>query len=153
MRPRHKRLAAIVAGLSGLTVAVALALSAFNDSIVFFYSPSQVAAGEAPTTRSFRVGGLVERGSLRKSDDGLTTYFAVTDTVRAVPVVFDGMLPDLFKEERGCVVQGRMAPDGVFHADQVLAKHDENYMPAEAARSIEDATRAARAAGQTLAEP
>jgi len=150
MTARHKRIAMVVLGLCGLATAVGLALSAFNENLVFFLSPSQVVSGEAPVTRSFRVGGLVEEGSLRRGADGLTAYFTITDTLNSIPVLYAGLLPDLFKEGRGCVAQGKLGPDGMFHAELVLAKHDENYMPAEAAQSIEDARRSLDNAGKTV---
>ena len=139
MKRRHKRIAFIVAGLVGLGVAAALVLSAFQNNLVFFFSPSQVVAKEAPVNRTFRVGGLVEAGSLKRDNDGLTARFKVTDTAQTIPVVYKGILPDLFKEGRGCVAQGHVGPDGVFYADQVLAKHDENYMPPEAGKAIDQA--------------
>ena len=150
MKARHKRTVVVVLGLCGLATAVGLALSAFNESLVFFFSPSQIIAGEAPVARSFRVGGLVEGGSLRRGADGLTAYFTITDTLHSIPVIYAGMLPDLFKEGRGCVAQGKVGPDGIFHAELVLAKHDENYMPVEAAQSIEDARRSLDRAGTTI---
>lgn len=150
MKARHKRIAVVVAGLCGLATAVGLALSAFNENLVFFFSPSQVVSGDAPVARTFRLGGLVEAGSLRRGTDGLTAYFTITDTVHAIPVVYAGILPDLFKEGRGCVAQGTVDHDGVFHAELVLAKHDENYMPVEAAQSIEDARRSSNRAGKTV---
>ncbi len=131
MKPRHRRLALAGLGLCGVAAAVGLALSSFNESLVFYFTPSQVVAGEAPASRSFRIGGLVEEGSLRRGPDGLTAYFTLTDTVHRVPVVYAGPLPDLFKEGRGSVAQGTVGPDGVFRADDVLAKHDENYMPVD----------------------
>lgn len=139
MKRRHKRIGFIVAALAGLAIAVGLVLSAFQNNLVFFFSPSQVAAKEAPTGRTFRIGGLVEQDSLKRDNDGLTTRFTVTDTAKNVPVVYKGILPDLFKEGRGCVAQGRVGDDGVFYADQVLAKHDENYMPPEAGQAIDNA--------------
>jgi cytochrome c-type biogenesis protein CcmE len=141
MKARHKRLGFVVVGLCGLAAAAWLALSAFNENLVFFFTPSQVAANEVPAGRSFRLGGLVEEGSLRRGADGLTSQFTITDTVSSIPVVYTGILPDLFKEGRGSVAEGRIGPDGSFQADQVLAKHDENYMPAEAAHAIEKAKR------------
>jgi cytochrome c-type biogenesis protein CcmE len=150
MTARHQRIAVVVLGLCGIATAVGLALGAFNDNLVFFFSPSQVVAGQAPLARRFRIGGLVEAGSLRRDADGLTAHFTITDTVHRVPVSYSGLLPDLFKEGRGCVAQGTVDRDGLFHAELVLAKHDENYMPAEAARSIEDATRAVNRAGESL---
>jgi cytochrome c-type biogenesis protein CcmE len=145
IKRRHKRIGFIVAVLGGLAIVVGLVLSAFQNNLVFFFSPSQVAAKEAPTERTFRVGGLVEQGSLKRDSDGLTTRFTLTDTAKNVPVVYKGILPDLFKEGRGCVAQGRMGNDGVFYADQVLAKHDENYMSPEAGQAINNAK-----AGKTL---
>lgn len=150
MKARHKRIALVVAGLCGLSTAVGLALSAFNENLVFFFSPSQVVSGDAPVARTFRIGGLVEAGSLRRGADGLTASFTITDTVHAIPVVYAGILPDLFKEGRGCVAQGKVDHAGIFHAELVLAKHDENYMPVEAAQSIEDARRSSNNAGKTL---
>lgn len=142
MKPRYKRLAFIALGFAGLGVTAALVLSAFRNNLVFYFTPSQVAAHEAPVGKSFRIGGLVEQGSLRRGRDGLTVRFIVTDTAKAIPVVYKGLLPDLFKEGKGVVAQGRLGPDGVFHADEVLAKHDENYMPPEAAKALEQAQRA-----------
>jgi cytochrome c-type biogenesis protein CcmE len=139
MKRRHRRIAFILAGLAGLIVAAGLVLSAFKNNIVFFFSPSQVAAKEAPTGRTFRVGGLVEKGTLKRDNDGLTSHFTITDTAQSIRVVYKGILPDLFKEGRGCVAQGHLARDGVFYADQVLAKHDENYMPPEAGQAIDNA--------------
>jgi cytochrome c-type biogenesis protein CcmE len=136
MKPRTKRALAIGGGLATLAVVAALVLNAFRSNLVFFFSPSQVAAQEAPRDRPFRIGGLVEQGSLQRAADGLTVRFVVTDTAKTVPVTYTGMLPDLFQEGKGVVAQGRIGPDGVFHADQVLAKHDENYMPPEAADAL-----------------
>ena len=139
MKRRHRRIAFIVAGLAGLGIATYLVASAFRNNLVFFFSPTQVAAKEAPVNRTFRVGGLVQNGTLQRDNDGLTVRFIVTDTAANVPVVYKGILPDLFKEGRGCVAQGRLDAAGVFHADQVLAKHDENYMPPEAGQAIDKA--------------
>lgn len=151
MKTRHKRLGFIVAGLCGLGIAAALVLSAFQNNIVFFFSPTQVAAKEAPVGRTFRVGGLVEQGSLKRDTDGLTVHFMVTDTAQSIPVVYKGILPDLFKEGRGCVAQGRVGNDGVFYAETVLAKHDENYMPPEAGQAI-DKAKMAKEAAKTVVE-
>jgi cytochrome c-type biogenesis protein CcmE len=145
MKTRHKRIAFILAGLAGLGVAAALVLNAFNDNLVFFFSPTQVAAKEAPIDRAFRIGGLVQEGTLKRDSDGLTVRFTVTDTAQSLPVVYKGILPDLFKEGRGCVAQGRIGSDGVFYADTVLAKHDENYMPPEAGQAIDKAKHAKEA--------
>jgi cytochrome c-type biogenesis protein CcmE len=139
MKLRHKRIALIIAGLAGLSIAAALVLRAFQNNLVFFFSPTQVVAKEAPVNRTFRVGGLVENGTLKRDNDGLTARFVITDTAKSIPVVYKGILPDLFKEGKGCVAQGRVGGDGVFYADQVLAKHDENYMPPEAGKAIDSA--------------
>jgi cytochrome c-type biogenesis protein CcmE len=139
MKTRHKRIGFIIAGLAALGVAAALVLNAFQNNLVFFFSPSQIAAKEAPANRNFRVGGLVEKGSMKREQDGLTVRFTVTDTASSTPVVFKGILPDLFKEGRGCVAEGRLGNDGVFYAESVLAKHDENYMPPEAGKAIDQA--------------
>jgi cytochrome c-type biogenesis protein CcmE len=146
MKRRHRRIAFIIVGLAGLAIATFLVASAFKNNLVFFFSPTQVAAKEAPVNRTFRVGGLVENGTLQRDNDGLTVRFIVTDTAANVPVVYKGILPDLFKEGRGCVAQGRLDAAGVFHADQVLAKHDENYMPPEAGQAIDKAKYAKEAA-------
>jgi cytochrome c-type biogenesis protein CcmE len=139
MKPRTRRGLAIVAGLATLGVATALVLNAFQSNLVFFFSPSQIAANEAPRERSFRIGGLVEEGSIKRDGQTLTVNFVVTDLAQRVPVSYTGMLPDLFKEGKGVVAQGKLGPDGVFRAEQVLAKHDENYMPPEAAEALEKA--------------
>jgi cytochrome c-type biogenesis protein CcmE len=139
MKRRHKRIGFIIAGLAGLGVAAFLAAQAFRSNLVFFYSPSEVVAKAAPVDRTFRVGGLVETGTLKRDNDGLTVHFTVTDTAKSIPVVYKGILPDLFKEGKGCVAQGKIGADGVFYADQVLAKHDENYMPPEAGQAIDTA--------------
>jgi cytochrome c-type biogenesis protein CcmE len=128
-----------VAGLAALGLAAMLVLNAFQSNLVFFFTPSQVASHEAPRDRAFRVGGLVEAGSVVRDKDALTVRFKVTDTVQAIPVVFTGILPDLFREGKGVVAQGRLAPDGTFQAQEVLAKHDENYMPPEAAEALRKA--------------
>ena len=143
MKPRHKRIAIIAGGVVALSVAVGLVLNAFQSNIVFFFSPSQVVANEAPIDRTFRIGGMVESGSLKRHPDGLTVSFIVTDTARTVPVLYTGVLPDLFREGKGVVAQGRLGADGVFKASEVLAKHDENYMPPEAAHALEQARKAA----------
>jgi cytochrome c-type biogenesis protein CcmE len=144
VKPRHRRLALIAAGVGAVALAAALVLNAFRSNLVFFFSPSQIAAGEAPRDRAFRIGGMVVAGSLERQPDGLTVHFTVTDTAQNVPVIYQGILPDLFREGKGVVAQGRLAPDGVFRADEVLAKHDENYMPPEAAHALEQAQKAQR---------
>jgi cytochrome c-type biogenesis protein CcmE len=123
-------------------------LNAFRSNLVFFFSPSQIAAGEAPKDRAFRVGGMVETGSVKRQADGVTVQFVVTDTAKSVPVVYKGILPDLFREGKGVVAEGRLGTDGVFRAAQVLAKHDENYMPPEAAHALEQAQKAQRSLKQ-----
>ncbi|MCK6428111.1 MAG: cytochrome c maturation protein CcmE [Burkholderiaceae bacterium] len=142
MKPRHKRFALIIGGVAVLGVAVALILSAFQQNLVFFFSPSDVAAHKAPQARAFRIGGLVEEGSVKR--EGVMVSFRVTDTAHAIPVVYKGILPDLFKEGKGVVAQGKLGPDGVFQASEVLAKHDENYMPPEAGHALEQAQKAQR---------
>jgi len=139
MKPRHKRLAFIVVGLAGVAVAATLVLNAFRSNIVFAFSPSEVVAGKVPEERSFRLGGLVEKGSLKRENDGLTVHFVVTDLAKSVPVTYKGILPDLFKEGTSAVSMGKMGPDGVFHAEEVLAKHDEKYMPPEVAKALKEA--------------
>jgi cytochrome c-type biogenesis protein CcmE len=140
VKPRHKRLALIVGGIAVLGVAVALILSAFQQNLVFFFSPSDVAAQKAPQAKAFRIGGVVEEGSVKR--EGVMVSFKVTDTAHAIPVVYKGILPDLFREGKGVVAQGKLGPDGVFQASEVLAKHDENYMPPEAAHAVEQAQKA-----------
>jgi cytochrome c-type biogenesis protein CcmE len=137
VKPRHKRLAAIIGGLAALGAATALVLSAFEQNLVFFFTPTQVAAKEAPLGRTFRIGGMVEKGSVKR--DGVEVRFLVTDTAKTIPVVYRGALPDLFREGKGVVAQGQLGADGVFRAREVLAKHDENYMPPEAAHAVEKA--------------
>jgi len=136
MKPRHKRFAMIAAGIGALGIAAALVLSAFQKNLVFFYTPTQVAANEAPQGRSFRIGGLVSPGSVQRQSDGVTVRFVVTDTAKSIPVSYRGALPDLFKEGKGVVAQGKLGADGLFSASEVLAKHDENYMPPEAAEAV-----------------
>ena len=137
MKPRLRRTLAIVFGLAALGAATALVLSAFQENLVFFLTPSQVAANEAPQGRTFRIGGVVEKGSVQRT--GVEVRFVVTDTAKGIPVVYSGALPDLFREGKGVVAQGQLGADGVFRAREVLAKHDENYMPPEAAHAVEKA--------------
>jgi cytochrome c-type biogenesis protein CcmE len=141
MKPRHKRFALIGGGLAALGLAAALVLNAFQSNLVFFFTPTQVAAGEAPLGKTFRIGGLVKEGSLKRQSDGLTVQFIVTDTAKEIPVAYTGILPDLFREGKGAVAQGRLNPDGTFTATEVLAKHDENYMPPEAQHAVDQAQR------------
>ena len=137
MKPRHKRMAAIGLGVVALGVAAALVLAAFQKNLVFFFTPSQVAANEAPQGRSFRIGGMVVPGSLKR--EGVSVEFAVTDTAKSMRVTYRGQLPDLFREGKGVVAQGQLGADGLFRASEVLAKHDENYMPPEAADAVKKA--------------
>ena len=152
MKARHRRFAWIAVGLAAIGIAIALVLSAFQSNLVFFFSPTQVAAHEAPQGRAFRIGGLVEAGSLVRESDSLTVRFRVTDTARTIPVVYTGLLPDLFREGKGVVAQGTLQPDGTFRATEVLAKHDENYMPPEAKAALEQAQRNGGSM-QSLAHP
>jgi len=145
MKPRHKKLAVITAGVTALGFAAVLVLNAFQSNLVFFFSPTQVIANEAPIGKSFRIGGLVEEGSVQREDSSTTVRFAVTDTSEAIQVVYTGILPDLFREGKGIVAQGKLGVNGVFEADEVLAKHDENYMPPEAALALEEAAKAQKA--------
>jgi cytochrome c-type biogenesis protein CcmE len=137
VKPRHKRLAAIGLGVVALGVAAALVLAAFQKNLVFFFTPSQVAANEAPQGRTFRIGGMVVPGSLKR--EGVNVEFTVTDTAKSMRVTYRGQLPDLFREGKGVVAQGRLGADGMFRASEVLAKHDENYMPPEAADAVKRA--------------
>ena len=141
---QKKRLGLIAGGLIICGAAAALVFNAFEENLVLFFSPSQVAAHEAPEGRAFRIGGFVQEGSVQRQKDGVTVRFEVTDTAHTVPVTYKGSLPDLFKEGKGVVAQGKLQ-NGVFVADQVLAKHDENYMPPEAEKAVQDAHKKARA--------
>jgi cytochrome c-type biogenesis protein CcmE len=144
-------LSLVIAGLATLALAAWLILSAFQKNLVFFFTPTQVLKGEAPHGRSFRMGGLVESGSLQREPDGVTVKFIVTDTAQRIPVVYRGILPDLFKEGKGVVSQGKLGSDGVFAADEVLAKHDENYMPPDAAYALKKAKQSNQKAAESLA--
>jgi len=139
MKARHKRLGLIAIALLVLGLGLALVLSAFQKNLVFFFTPTQVVSGEAPLGRSFRVGGMVEVGSIQRRSDGITVSFRVTDTAQRIQVNYRGALPDLFREGKGVVAQGKWTADKVFIADEVLAKHDENYMPPEAAYALKKA--------------
>lgn len=141
MKNRHKRIVLIVGGVAALSVATMLVLNAFQSNLVFFFTPTQVSAGEAPKERIFRIGGMVQAGSVQRQSDGLTVNFVITDTVKTIPVIYTGILPDLFREEKGVVAQGRLDSSGVFHAQEVLAKHDENYMPPEAQHALDQAAK------------
>ena len=142
MKPRQKRLAIIVGGLATLGIAATLILNAFQSNLVFFFTPTQVANGEAPKERAFRIGGLVKEGSLQRSD--IVARFIVTDTAKEIPVAYEGILPDLFSEGKGVVAQGVLSADGKFTATEVRAKHDENYMPPEAQAAVNKAHEATR---------
>jgi cytochrome c-type biogenesis protein CcmE len=139
LKARHKRMALIAVGLALVALATTLILNAFKSNMVFFYTPTQVEKGEVPKGTGFRIGGLVVPGSLKRGDDGLTVNFTITDTAKTVPVIYKGILPDLFKEGKGVVAQGKVGSDGLFMASEVLAKHDENYMPPEAAEALKRA--------------
>lgn len=153
MKPRHKRFAFIGLGLLVLGVATVLILNAFQSNLVFFFTPTQVVSGEVPQGRSFRIGGMVEDGSLVRENDGLTVRFIVTDTAKRVPVTYKGILPDLFKEGKGAVAQGKLNADGTFVASEVLAKHDENYMPPEAAEALAKAKASGAQQSKSLVVP
>ncbi|MFY8125089.1 MAG: cytochrome c maturation protein CcmE [Hydrogenophaga sp.] len=146
MKSRHKKLSIIAVALVMAGGATALVLNAFQSNLVFFFSPTDVHQGKAPADRVFRIGGLVKEGSVKREPDGLTTSFIVTDTVQVIPAVYTGILPDLFAEGKGVVADGKLGSDGLFTANRVLAKHDENYMPPEAAHALEQA----KGAGKTL---
>jgi cytochrome c-type biogenesis protein CcmE len=152
MKPRHKRIAMIAGGLAALGAAAAFVLAAFRENLVFFYTPTEVEAQKAPQGRAFRIGGMVVPGSVKRQADGVTVRFVVTDTAKNVPVVYKGILPDLFKEGKGVVTQGRLGADGLFYASEVLAKHDENYMPPAAADAIKQAQSINEKATHTLVE-
>lgn len=137
MKPRTKRGVLILSGVAGVAVAAGFVLNALNSNIAFFITPSEVYAGKAPQDKLFRIGGLVKEGSIQRTN--LTVNFVITDTAKEVPVAYTGILPDLFMEGKGAVVQGRLNADGKFTASEVLAKHDENYMPAEAAHAVNSA--------------
>ncbi len=136
MTPRRKRMLAVLAVVSGVGAAAILASFAFEENLLYFYSPTQVHAGEAPDGRTFRVGGLVTSGSVQRAEGSLEVRFVVTDNLESVPVRYTGLLPDLFREGQGIIAHGRLTESGDFIADEVLAKHDENYMPPEVAATL-----------------
>ncbi len=150
MTPRQRRTYFILAALVTISVATFFILRAFNENLVFFYTPSQIASKEAPLNKNFRIGGMVLEKSLRREPGGLQVEFVVTDMVKSVPVQFNGILPDLFKEGKGVVAQGQLNEQGVFIASQVLAKHDENYMPPEAKSALDAAKNNQNAISKTL---
>jgi cytochrome c-type biogenesis protein CcmE len=137
VKPRHKRTAIIVGALIAISIAAVLILNALKSNIALYVTPSEVAAGKSPAGQVFRIGGMVKDGSVKR--DGLTVNFVITDMVKDIPVAYTGILPDLFKEGKGAVIQGRLDPSGKFVASEVLAKHDENYMPPEAKHALEQA--------------
>jgi cytochrome c-type biogenesis protein CcmE len=140
MKPRQKRIALIAGGLAAIGIASALVLNALDSNIALYVTPSEVAAGKSPQGKAFRIGGMVREGSLKR--DNLTVHFVITDTAKDIPVAYTGILPDLFKEGKGAVIQGRLGNDGLFTASEVLAKHDENYMPPEAKDAVDQAQKA-----------
>jgi cytochrome c-type biogenesis protein CcmE len=142
MKPRHKRIALIAGGLAAIGIAAVLVLNALDSNIALYVTPSEVAEGKAPKDKAFRIGGMVKAGSIKRVDT--TVSFVVTDTVKEIPVAYTGILPDLFKEGKGAVVQGKLGPDGKFTASEVLAKHDENYMPPAAKDAVDQAQKAQR---------
>ena len=144
MKARNKRLLYATGGLACVAIAAGLVLTAFQKNLVFFFTPTQVNANEAPVGKTFRIGGLVEQGSIRREPDGMGVHFVVTDTAMSIPVYYRGTLPDLFREGKGVVTQGKLDASGQFRADEVLAKHDENYMPPDAKHAVEQAQKAAQ---------
>ena len=140
MKPRQKRIALIAGGLASLALAAVLTLNALDSNIALYVTPSEVAAGKSPQGKAFRIGGLVKEGSVKRQD--MTVRFVMTDTVKEIPVAYTGILPDLFRDGKGAVVQGRLGSDGVFAATEVLAKHEENYMPPEAKHAVDEAQKA-----------
>jgi cytochrome c-type biogenesis protein CcmE len=150
MKPRQKRIALIVGGLASLALAAVLTLNALDSNIALYVTPSEVAAGKAPQGKAFRIGGMVKEGSVKRLD--MTVHFVVTDTAKDIPVAYTGILPDLFKEGKGAVIQGRLGGDGVFAASEVLAKHDENYMPPEAQHALDQAKKAQKSLGASASK-
>ena len=150
MKPRQKRFVFIAIGVAALALAAGMVLKALKGNLAYFFSPTQVVSKEAPIDKNLRLGGLVEKGSLRREDDGLTVHFLVTDLVETVPVVYTGILPDLFREGQGVVAQGRLSADGTFHAEEVLAKHDASYMPPEVSDMLKNSKQASEKTGASL---
>ena len=149
MTPRQKRMVAVAAIVVGVGIATAFALQAFNKNLLYYYSPTQVRAGEAPSMRSFRIGGLVQNGSVKRAPGSLEVHFTVTDFKNEVTVSYTGVLPDLFREGQGIIARGKLADGGQFVAEEVLAKHDENYMPPE----VKDSLKGHASAANTDAPP
>ncbi len=150
MNKRSRRKVLILAVVFGVAISAVLGLTAFEENLLYFYSPTQVKAGEAPQTHSFRVGGLVVDGSVNRAPDSLMVQFDVTDNEESMTIEYTGILPDLFREGQGIVAMGSFAPGGNFVADEVLAKHDENYMPPEVADALKAAEQAAKNAAKTM---
>jgi len=148
MTPRQKRMATVAAIIAGVGIATAFALQAFQQNLLYYYSPTQILAGEAPDSRSFRVGGLVQDGSVQRAPGSLEVRFTLTDFANTVGVSYTGVLPDLFREGQGIIARGKLKDDGVFVAEEVLAKHDENYMPPEVKDSLKPHMDAAQAMNQ-----
>jgi cytochrome c-type biogenesis protein CcmE len=155
MKPRSKRFLFIIGGIAIVAAAAGLVLFALRNNVSLYFTPTQVFNKEAPQGRSFRIGGLVEEGSVKREADGLTVHFSITDTAKNMPVTYKGILPDLFKEGKGVVAQGKLQADNVFYAEEVLAKHDENYMPPEAKHALEEAakTQSGVSAASSVAAP
>lgn len=152
MKPRGRRMVLVGLVITGVGIAVALALRAFDENLLYFYNPSQVLAGEPPAGKKFRLGGLVRQGSVRRQPGQLEVQFDVTDLRNTMTVRYSGVLPDLFREGQGVIVHGVLMPDGSFRAEEVLAKHDENYMPPEVAESLQGQGHPARDS-PTVANP
>jgi len=141
MKPRHKKISFIALAVFGLSAVTLLILNTFSSNIVFFHSPTDISKGKAPINQTFRLGGMVKDNSVKHNQDGLKVSFTVTDTIKDINVTYKGILPDLFREGQGVVVQGKLQTTGEFKAEQVLAKHDENYMPPEAKAAMEQAAK------------
>ncbi|HQR49951.1 MAG TPA: cytochrome c maturation protein CcmE [Steroidobacteraceae bacterium] len=149
MTPRRKRMVTVAVILVGVGIATAFALKAFQKNLLYYYSPSQIKAGEAPDNRAFRVGGLVEKGSFKREPGSLEVHFTLTDYGQEIIVSYTGVLPDLFREGQGVIARGKLRPDGTFVAEEVLAKHDENYMPPEVKQSLKPHAAAAQGGAET----
>ena len=139
MKARHKRFVFVAIAIFGVAIAAALALTALQSNVAYFFSPTQVLAGEAPADKVFRVGGMVEEGTLERVETSLTVNFVVSDTAERLTVSYTGILPDLFGEGQGVVTRGKLGADGIFYAEEVMAKHDESYMPPEVEDAIDKA--------------
>ncbi len=153
MKPRQKRFVYIIVAIVALGAAVGLVLYALKNNVSLYFTPTQIYNKEAPQGRNFRIGGLVEPGSVKRQSDGVTVHFSITDNSRSLPVIYKGILPDLFKEGKGVVAQGKIEADNLFHAEEVLAKHDENYMPPEAKDALDKAAKTKSDAASAVAAP